>query len=321
MQVHVTIGNRRFTALMDSGSSTNFISCAAADRVGLKFTSRNGARAVVANGDRVACCGLARDVHVNIGTEMFTIDCYSMPLGSFDMILGVSFLKKLGPILWDFDDLSMVFWRHGRRVQWNGIGSNHWGHLPTGRIYSVHGDEPSLVTALPFTVGIQPSCHGSHANPAVSDEFPIHIAKELVHTLSDVQCFSKLKLLQAFHQVLFSSDTALPSRITHGEFEDNILPYGLPIASAVFHMSLQFPMGQALAMFHTDQSKSSILPCQFGATSSVPCFFSSVQGVFRMYQADASEQPPEIFYDALSSFQLKDFKGGRSVMYTNAGGG
>uniref|UniRef100_A0A453KGK9 Uncharacterized protein n=1 Tax=Aegilops tauschii subsp. strangulata TaxID=200361 RepID=A0A453KGK9_AEGTS len=28
----------------------------------------------------------------------------------------------LGPILWDFDALTMSFWRLGRRVQWEGVG-------------------------------------------------------------------------------------------------------------------------------------------------------------------------------------------------------
>uniref|UniRef100_A0A452Y4L4 Uncharacterized protein n=1 Tax=Aegilops tauschii subsp. strangulata TaxID=200361 RepID=A0A452Y4L4_AEGTS len=28
----------------------------------------------------------------------------------------------LGPILWDFDALTMTFWRLGRRVRWEGVG-------------------------------------------------------------------------------------------------------------------------------------------------------------------------------------------------------
>uniref|UniRef100_A0A452YKJ1 Uncharacterized protein n=2 Tax=Aegilops tauschii subsp. strangulata TaxID=200361 RepID=A0A452YKJ1_AEGTS len=27
-----------------------------------------------------------------------------------------------GPILWDFDALTMTFWRLGRRIWWNGVG-------------------------------------------------------------------------------------------------------------------------------------------------------------------------------------------------------
>ena len=59
---------------------------------------------------------------ITIGDEHFTITCAGNDLGCFDFILGVDFLRTLGPILWDFDALTMTFWRLGRRVRWVGIG-------------------------------------------------------------------------------------------------------------------------------------------------------------------------------------------------------
>ena len=53
----------------------------------------------MANGDRVMCRGLARDVDLRIGGETFKVDCYSIPLDSYDMVLGVTWLRTLGPIL------------------------------------------------------------------------------------------------------------------------------------------------------------------------------------------------------------------------------
>jgi hypothetical protein len=78
---------------------------------------------IVANGYRVECRGLVRDVGIRIADETFTVDCYSIPIDGYDMVLGVAFLRTLGPILWDFDDLCMAFSREGRRVFWRGIGS------------------------------------------------------------------------------------------------------------------------------------------------------------------------------------------------------
>ncbi|KAK1681517.1 hypothetical protein QYE76_042365 [Lolium multiflorum] len=79
----------------------------------------------VANGDRIACQGVARQVPVLIGDEPFSIDCVDIDLGCYDFILGVDFLSTLGPILWDLDVLSLIFWREGgRRVQWTGIGGS-----------------------------------------------------------------------------------------------------------------------------------------------------------------------------------------------------
>jgi hypothetical protein len=51
-----------------------------------------------------------------ITDEVFNIDCYSIPIDTYDMVLGVTFLRTLGLILWDFDDLCMAFWHEGRRI-------------------------------------------------------------------------------------------------------------------------------------------------------------------------------------------------------------
>jgi hypothetical protein len=41
--------------------------------------------------------------------DIFTMDAYAIPLDSFDIILGVQFLRTLGPILWDLANMSMAF--------------------------------------------------------------------------------------------------------------------------------------------------------------------------------------------------------------------
>lgn len=71
---------------------------------------------VVANGDRIHCDGVARNVAMRIGQEDISISCFSIDLGSFDLILDVNYLRTLGPVLWDFKDLSLSFWREARRV-------------------------------------------------------------------------------------------------------------------------------------------------------------------------------------------------------------
>ena len=69
---------------------------------------------MVTNGDHVAYRGLAHDVPIWIGEDSFTVDCFSIPLNGYDMVLVVAWLRTLGPILWDFDDLTMMFSRSGR---------------------------------------------------------------------------------------------------------------------------------------------------------------------------------------------------------------
>ena len=148
MKVNVKIGESVLCALLDSGSSSNFISLEAADHIGLHLHDSNGASVIVANGDRVACRGLARDVAARIGSEFFSVECYTIPLDCFDMVLGISFLKTLGPILWNFDELCMSFWHRGHRVVWRGIGSPQRAKSTPGHIHALYTTEPPLLESL-----------------------------------------------------------------------------------------------------------------------------------------------------------------------------
>uniref|UniRef100_A0ACD6A1B0 Uncharacterized protein n=1 Tax=Avena sativa TaxID=4498 RepID=A0ACD6A1B0_AVESA len=122
MLLPVTINGERLTALVDTGSTHNFLSRDAMRRLALQPAGAEKFSVAVANGDRLTCHGMARQVPVLIGDEPFSINCVGIDLGCYDFILGVDFLSTLGPILWDLDVLSLIFWRAGgRRVQWTGI--------------------------------------------------------------------------------------------------------------------------------------------------------------------------------------------------------
>ena len=145
MQLYIQIGNEQFVALLDSGSMHNFVRGDVTRRVGLQFHPYTGAGVIVANGDRVTCRGLAKDVAIRIADEQFFIDCYSIPIDGYDMVIGVTFLRTLGPILWDFDDLCMAFSRGGRRVFWRGIGSTRHDVQSTQRLHALRQDGPTLM--------------------------------------------------------------------------------------------------------------------------------------------------------------------------------
>lgn len=53
--------------------------------------------------------------------ELFVIDCHATPLDGFDLVLGVQWLRTLGPILWDFEHLTMSFWKKDHQVIWHSI--------------------------------------------------------------------------------------------------------------------------------------------------------------------------------------------------------
>jgi hypothetical protein len=75
----------------------------------------------VANGDRVVSPGMSQGVALDIFGEQFKIDCHAILLDGFDIILGVQWLRTLGPILWDFKSLTMSFWHGSTHVTWRSI--------------------------------------------------------------------------------------------------------------------------------------------------------------------------------------------------------
>ncbi|KAK1606382.1 hypothetical protein QYE76_030055 [Lolium multiflorum] len=148
MLLPVTIQGEPLVALLDTGSTHNFLPAATMRRLALQPTSGDSLRVTVANGDRLHCHGVVQHVPLTIGDEHFVITCAGIDLGCFDFILGVDFLRTLGPILWDFDALTMTFWRQGRHIRWEGLG----GTSPAPQLQLVSGaddaDHPLLTHLL-----------------------------------------------------------------------------------------------------------------------------------------------------------------------------
>jgi len=124
MLLPVLVKGERLLALLDTGSTHNFLRGTTMRRLGLSPAGGEQLRVTVANGDRLPCEGIAHDVPISIAGEVFSITCVGLDLGSFDLILGVDYLRTLGPILWDFGAMTMAFSRQGRRILWRGVGGS-----------------------------------------------------------------------------------------------------------------------------------------------------------------------------------------------------
>lgn len=85
--LHVLIKGERLLALMDTGSTHNFLNGDTMRRLGLPMEGGERLRVTVANRDRLPCAGIARDVPIVIGSESFSITCVGMRL---------DFLETLG---------------------------------------------------------------------------------------------------------------------------------------------------------------------------------------------------------------------------------
>jgi hypothetical protein len=124
LRLSVKINGVELTALVDSGSTHTFIHDEVARRVGLDITHRPDLMVTVAKGTRLRSSGICSSTTVGIHGEQFAIDCYALALDGFDVVLGVQWLKTLGPITWEFEALSMSYWYKGRALLWHGIGGS-----------------------------------------------------------------------------------------------------------------------------------------------------------------------------------------------------
>ncbi|CAL4917571.1 unnamed protein product [Urochloa decumbens] len=122
IRLRVLIHGVELVALVDSGSTHTFIRGSVADRIGLTVMPRPGRKVSVADGRRLSSLGVCTATPVDIHGERFFIDCHALALDGFDIVLGVQWLKTLGPITWDFTTLTMTLLHQGRPCVWHGIG-------------------------------------------------------------------------------------------------------------------------------------------------------------------------------------------------------
>lgn len=81
-------------------------------------------KVIVANDDCVLSSSVHRGLHIDINDESFDVDCCALPLEGFDVVLGIWWMCALGPIVWDFDLLTMSFWWHYHQVIWQGLATD-----------------------------------------------------------------------------------------------------------------------------------------------------------------------------------------------------
>jgi transposase InsO family protein len=165
MQVTVSVAAVQLVALLDTGSTHNFIGEEAAARTGLPICNRARLTATVANGERISCPGVIRQAPLLIGSEMFQADLYVMPLAGYDVVLGTQWMVTLGRIVWDFPTRTLSFSRAGRTVTWQDVSQDRAPRLAATRAPTVHLDEVLEAFAAVFAepTGLPPARARDHS--------------------------------------------------------------------------------------------------------------------------------------------------------------
>ncbi|XP_006584232.1 uncharacterized protein [Glycine max] len=105
--------------LVDGGSTHNFIQSRVAKFLELPSTPTPVLQVMVGNGHTLDCDTLSRQVPVWIQGHEFTLDLHHLPLCGADLVLGVQWLKLLGPITTNYQTLTMTFSHLGQPITLN----------------------------------------------------------------------------------------------------------------------------------------------------------------------------------------------------------
>ncbi|KAL5133625.1 hypothetical protein HKD37_03G006918 [Glycine soja] len=90
-----------------------FIQLQLVSELGLSTRDTSPLRVMVGNGQQLECTRVCEEVSVVIQSTQFTVDLHVLPIAGANVVLGVQWLKSLGPVLTDYNTLCMKFFHAG----------------------------------------------------------------------------------------------------------------------------------------------------------------------------------------------------------------
>lgn len=154
---------------IDGGSTHNFLHNQVVLTLGLSLTEIVPLRVTVGNGDELHCHQLCTAVKVHIQNHSFTIDFHILPLYGADVVLGVQWLKTLGPVLTDYTSLTMKFITDGQLIELQGDREKDVELISPSQLRCIIHTNPSSTL---FHIRLDPpsSQHDplSHSLPAIT---------------------------------------------------------------------------------------------------------------------------------------------------------
>lgn len=106
--------------LVDCGSMHNFIQHQLVTQLGLPTRPTSPLRVMVGNGQQLDCHLVCEAIPIYIQSTHFHVDLYVLPISSANIVLGVQWLKSLGPVLTNYNMLVMKFFYDGNLVTLQG---------------------------------------------------------------------------------------------------------------------------------------------------------------------------------------------------------
>ncbi|CAH9134345.1 unnamed protein product [Cuscuta epithymum] len=127
------VKNNNLTILVDSGSTHSFIDHGAAKKINCEVEITNPLQVTVAGGGQIECNSKCPRLEWEMARHCFAASVGIFPLGGYDMVMGVDLMRKLGPIMLDYDYHTITFDHKGQRVVVPGIQPDISVKMITGR--------------------------------------------------------------------------------------------------------------------------------------------------------------------------------------------
>ncbi|XP_017438444.2 uncharacterized protein LOC108344526 [Vigna angularis] len=128
------IGNNPVSILVDGGSDHNFIQDWVAKFLDLPSIPYNPLTVMVGSGNLLRCDRLCLEVELKIQEHTLHVNFYILPLRGADIVLGAPWLKSIGPVLMDYNHLTISFTHQGQPITLRGIHHSHTDPLSSPQL-------------------------------------------------------------------------------------------------------------------------------------------------------------------------------------------
>ena len=125
------IGRYPIFILIDSGSTHNFLNAELVNKLGCSTSPIKPLAVEAANGGTMSCTALCKNLQWKMQGTQFEADVFVMKLQSYDMVLGIQWLKLLGDVLSNYEERWVSFWWQNKKV-------------------TLKGEDPKLAQSIPL---------------------------------------------------------------------------------------------------------------------------------------------------------------------------
>lgn len=185
------------SVLVDNGSSHNIMQPRIASFLALPTQPIHSFSVMVGNGAYLQCSGLCPEVPLLVKNQCFQVPFYLLPIQGADVVLGVQWLKTIGPFIADYTVPFMQFYHQGSLVTLHGSSTPDLIHASfhqiTRMLHTNSIDTCHTITMLPIQQPTSPNSSPIEPNSLSQDDITLlnSYPQDLAYILTHIHTFSQ----------------------------------------------------------------------------------------------------------------------------------